>query len=206
MDGRVTCEPQGPRCVSDRRAQGHRAGLGGDHGKDPPALVLPAVALNYQSEGRMLQLNRAKFSANGNCGYVLKPQCMCQGEGPGHPGRGNGDGAVRQGSRWYLRPGLPRSRPPPPPPTPRCSPRLPPCDPRRPHTLLAPLAPTFSAGPCLTALSPGPPPHSPPQAGGLAHVLSPSLTDVKGRHRDWHAGARAGAARLTLPPGLGALP
>ncbi|NXO04107.1 PLCH2 phosphodiesterase, partial [Rhinopomastus cyanomelas] len=37
------------------------------------------VALNYQSEGRMLQLNRAKFSANGNCGYVLKPTCMCQG-------------------------------------------------------------------------------------------------------------------------------
>ncbi|XP_032157473.1 1-phosphatidylinositol 4,5-bisphosphate phosphodiesterase eta-2 isoform X3 [Mustela erminea] len=37
------------------------------------------VALNYQSEGRMLQLNRAKFSANGNCGYVLKPECMCQG-------------------------------------------------------------------------------------------------------------------------------
>ena len=28
----------------------------------------------------MLQLNRAKFSANGSCGYVLKPQCMCQGE------------------------------------------------------------------------------------------------------------------------------
>ncbi|XP_054439407.1 1-phosphatidylinositol 4,5-bisphosphate phosphodiesterase eta-2 [Pteronotus mesoamericanus] len=37
------------------------------------------VALNYQSEGRMLQLNRAKFSANGNCGYVLKPPCMCEG-------------------------------------------------------------------------------------------------------------------------------
>ncbi|XP_058428750.1 1-phosphatidylinositol 4,5-bisphosphate phosphodiesterase eta-2 isoform X3 [Marmota monax] len=37
------------------------------------------VALNYQSEGRMLQLNRAKFSANGSCGYVLKPQCMCHG-------------------------------------------------------------------------------------------------------------------------------
>ncbi|KAM8796223.1 1-phosphatidylinositol 4,5-bisphosphate phosphodiesterase eta-2 [Eudromia elegans] len=37
------------------------------------------VALNYQSEGRMLQLNRAKFSANGNCGYVLKPNCMCEG-------------------------------------------------------------------------------------------------------------------------------
>ncbi|XP_008121416.3 1-phosphatidylinositol 4,5-bisphosphate phosphodiesterase eta-2 isoform X6 [Anolis carolinensis] len=37
------------------------------------------VALNYQSEGRMLQLNRAKFNANGNCGYVLKPTCMCQG-------------------------------------------------------------------------------------------------------------------------------
>ncbi|XP_030393076.1 1-phosphatidylinositol 4,5-bisphosphate phosphodiesterase eta-2 isoform X2 [Gopherus evgoodei] len=37
------------------------------------------VALNYQSEGRMLQLNRAKFNANGNCGYILKPKCMCQG-------------------------------------------------------------------------------------------------------------------------------
>ncbi|XP_055970289.1 1-phosphatidylinositol 4,5-bisphosphate phosphodiesterase eta-1 [Sorex fumeus] len=37
------------------------------------------VALNYQSEGRMMQLNRAKFQANGNCGYVLKPQQMCRG-------------------------------------------------------------------------------------------------------------------------------
>ncbi|XP_038678314.1 1-phosphatidylinositol 4,5-bisphosphate phosphodiesterase eta-2a isoform X4 [Scyliorhinus canicula] len=36
------------------------------------------VALNYQSEGRVLQLNRAKFSSNGNCGYVLKPKCMTQ--------------------------------------------------------------------------------------------------------------------------------
>ncbi|KAM8927086.1 1-phosphatidylinositol 4,5-bisphosphate phosphodiesterase eta-2 [Pelodytes ibericus] len=37
------------------------------------------VALNYQSEGRMLQLNRAKFNSNGSCGYVLKPKCMCHG-------------------------------------------------------------------------------------------------------------------------------
>uniref|UniRef100_A0A8C6L7J0 Phosphoinositide phospholipase C n=1 Tax=Nothobranchius furzeri TaxID=105023 RepID=A0A8C6L7J0_NOTFU len=37
------------------------------------------VALNYQSEGRVLQLNRAKFYSNGNCGYVLKPACMCAG-------------------------------------------------------------------------------------------------------------------------------
>uniref|UniRef100_A0A8C2EEC1 Phosphoinositide phospholipase C n=1 Tax=Cyprinus carpio TaxID=7962 RepID=A0A8C2EEC1_CYPCA len=37
------------------------------------------VALNYQTEGRMLQLNRAKFAVNGNCGYVLKPKCMCKG-------------------------------------------------------------------------------------------------------------------------------
>lgn len=43
-------------------------------------LFFKIVALNYQSEGRMLQLNRAKFSANGNCGYVLKPNCMCQGK------------------------------------------------------------------------------------------------------------------------------
>ncbi|KAM3872213.1 LOW QUALITY PROTEIN: 1-phosphatidylinositol 4,5-bisphosphate phosphodiesterase eta-2-like [Diretmus argenteus] len=37
------------------------------------------VALNYQSEGRVLQLNRAKFYINANCGYVLKPACMCEG-------------------------------------------------------------------------------------------------------------------------------
>ncbi len=39
-----------------------------------------AVALNYQTEGRVLQLNRAKFYCNGNCGYILKPACMCEGE------------------------------------------------------------------------------------------------------------------------------
>ncbi|KAM6977002.1 1-phosphatidylinositol 4,5-bisphosphate phosphodiesterase eta-2a [Aplochiton taeniatus] len=37
------------------------------------------VALNYQSEGRVLQLNRAKFNSNGNCGYILKPACMWEG-------------------------------------------------------------------------------------------------------------------------------
>uniref|UniRef100_A0A3Q3IUP8 Phosphoinositide phospholipase C n=1 Tax=Monopterus albus TaxID=43700 RepID=A0A3Q3IUP8_MONAL len=37
------------------------------------------VAMNYQTEGRMLELNRAKFSSNGSCGYILKPKCMCKG-------------------------------------------------------------------------------------------------------------------------------
>ncbi|XP_063023526.1 1-phosphatidylinositol 4,5-bisphosphate phosphodiesterase eta-1 [Melospiza melodia melodia] len=37
------------------------------------------VALNYQSEGRVMQLNEAKFRVNGNCGYVLKPPQMCKG-------------------------------------------------------------------------------------------------------------------------------
>lgn len=37
------------------------------------------VAMNYQTEGRMLELNRAKFSSNGNCGYILRPKCMCKG-------------------------------------------------------------------------------------------------------------------------------
>lgn len=45
----------------------------------------------------MLQLNRAKFSANGNCGYVLKPQSMCQGEARG-PGRGAGAPGTAGGS------------------------------------------------------------------------------------------------------------
>ncbi|XP_075329383.1 1-phosphatidylinositol 4,5-bisphosphate phosphodiesterase eta-1 isoform X2 [Odontesthes bonariensis] len=37
------------------------------------------VALNYQTEGRMMQLNRAKFMVNGGIGYVLKPPPMCKG-------------------------------------------------------------------------------------------------------------------------------
>ncbi|TRY96837.1 hypothetical protein DNTS_015410 [Danionella cerebrum] len=39
-----------------------------------------AIALNYQSEGRVLQLNRAKFYCNGNCGYLQKPSGLCEGE------------------------------------------------------------------------------------------------------------------------------
>ncbi|XP_058489368.1 1-phosphatidylinositol 4,5-bisphosphate phosphodiesterase eta-1 isoform X3 [Solea solea] len=37
------------------------------------------VALNYQTEGRMMQINRAKFMVNGGSGYVLKPPPMCKG-------------------------------------------------------------------------------------------------------------------------------
>ncbi|XP_016353920.1 1-phosphatidylinositol 4,5-bisphosphate phosphodiesterase eta-1-like [Sinocyclocheilus anshuiensis] len=37
------------------------------------------VALNYQTDGRMMQLNRAKFMVNGVSGYVLKPGPMCKG-------------------------------------------------------------------------------------------------------------------------------
>ncbi|XP_069004385.1 1-phosphatidylinositol 4,5-bisphosphate phosphodiesterase eta-1 isoform X1 [Embiotoca jacksoni] len=37
------------------------------------------VALNYQTDGRMMQLNRAKFMVNGGSGYVLKPPPMCKG-------------------------------------------------------------------------------------------------------------------------------
>ncbi|NXV73111.1 PLCH1 phosphodiesterase, partial [Atlantisia rogersi] len=44
-----------------------------------PESSLSTVALNYQSEGRVMQLNDAKFRVNGNCGYVLKPQQMCKG-------------------------------------------------------------------------------------------------------------------------------
>uniref|UniRef100_A0A4W5LFM9 Phosphoinositide phospholipase C n=1 Tax=Hucho hucho TaxID=62062 RepID=A0A4W5LFM9_9TELE len=37
------------------------------------------AVFNYQTEGRMLELNRAKFSTNDNCGYSLKPRCMNRG-------------------------------------------------------------------------------------------------------------------------------
>ncbi|XP_077867839.1 1-phosphatidylinositol 4,5-bisphosphate phosphodiesterase eta-2-like [Saccoglossus kowalevskii] len=35
------------------------------------------VALNYQTDGRAMQLNNAKFSTNGQCGFVLKPEVLC---------------------------------------------------------------------------------------------------------------------------------
>eukprot|EP00123_Amoebidium_parasiticum_P018148 comp24118_c0_seq1/m.43686 comp24118_c0_seq1/g.43686 ORF comp24118_c0_seq1/g.43686 comp24118_c0_seq1/m.43686 type:complete len:1454 (-) comp24118_c0_seq1:942-5303(-) len=34
------------------------------------------VALNYQTPGRMMQVNRGRFRDNGNSGYILKPECM----------------------------------------------------------------------------------------------------------------------------------
>ncbi|XP_033100292.1 uncharacterized protein LOC117103782 [Anneissia japonica] len=38
------------------------------------------VALNYQTEGRAMQQCKAKFSYNGQCGYVLKPDYLCDTE------------------------------------------------------------------------------------------------------------------------------
>ena len=48
---------------------------------DPLLITCPLllVALNYQTEGRMMQIYRGKFKSNGNCGYVLKPDVMCEG-------------------------------------------------------------------------------------------------------------------------------
>ena len=34
------------------------------------------VALNYQTEDKQNFINRARFSDNGGCGYVLKPQFL----------------------------------------------------------------------------------------------------------------------------------
>lgn len=102
---------RGPRCLLRGSPGGHVALVPCSHrqtrvlgqcGQGHVGLALtdclapfPAVALNYQSEGRMLQLNRAKFSANGSCGYVLKPQCMCQGEAVGPKLGGGLRGACR---------------------------------------------------------------------------------------------------------------
>lgn len=65
-----------PRASS---AAPHSAGDARLHQNDHRVTPLFSVALNYQSEGRVLQLNRAKFYSNGNCGYILKPGCMCEG-------------------------------------------------------------------------------------------------------------------------------
>ena len=37
------------------------------------------VALNFQTDGAMMDLNNAMFKLNGGCGYVLKPKFMLQG-------------------------------------------------------------------------------------------------------------------------------
>ncbi|XP_037400183.1 1-phosphatidylinositol 4,5-bisphosphate phosphodiesterase delta-3-A-like [Pygocentrus nattereri] len=45
------------------------------------------VALNFQTDGEQMDLNRGCFLPNGHCGYVLKPSFLCQpdtGGGPGH--------------------------------------------------------------------------------------------------------------------------
>ncbi|XP_066497923.1 1-phosphatidylinositol 4,5-bisphosphate phosphodiesterase delta-3-A [Hoplias malabaricus] len=52
------------------------------------------VALNFQTPGEQMDLNRGRFLPNGGCGYVLKPDFLCQsnadfdpektGRGPGH--------------------------------------------------------------------------------------------------------------------------
>ncbi|KAF5889679.1 1-phosphatidylinositol 4,5-bisphosphate phosphodiesterase delta-3-A-like, partial [Clarias magur] len=52
------------------------------------------VALNFQTPGEQMDLNRGRFLPNGGCGYVLKPSFLCQpdsefnpentGGGPGH--------------------------------------------------------------------------------------------------------------------------
>lgn len=34
------------------------------------------VSLNFQTPDIGMQLNQAKFEMNGNCGYILKPECL----------------------------------------------------------------------------------------------------------------------------------
>ena len=40
----------------------------------------PAVALNFQTDCPELDVNRGRFLQNGNCGYVLKPEVLRDGE------------------------------------------------------------------------------------------------------------------------------
>lgn len=163
----------------------------------------------------MLQLNRAKFSTNGSCGYVLKPQCMCQGEGPGHQGQGTGlqgRGPAGTCALAFVRASLllrhlgvllDAEKP-----------GFLPCEPHLSHTLLASPAPAFSAGTGLTALSPGPlplplpPPISPQRRVALPMCPAlPSLMRCKAVPPSW-AGRHPvrGEGRGALQPVLGGLP
>ncbi|XP_033641885.1 uncharacterized protein LOC117302180 [Asterias rubens] len=47
------------------------------------------VALNYQTEGRPMQLSRARFSVNGNSGYALKHALLCDESKPFDPNSGD---------------------------------------------------------------------------------------------------------------------
>ncbi|XP_036427731.1 1-phosphatidylinositol 4,5-bisphosphate phosphodiesterase delta-3-A-like [Colossoma macropomum] len=51
------------------------------------------VALNFQTDGEQMDLNRGRFLPNGRCGYVLKPSFLCQADSefnPDNPGGGPG--------------------------------------------------------------------------------------------------------------------
>ena len=37
------------------------------------------VALNFQTNGQMMDINKGMFQLNGGCGYVLKPEFMLKG-------------------------------------------------------------------------------------------------------------------------------
>nr|XP_057918440.1 1-phosphatidylinositol 4,5-bisphosphate phosphodiesterase delta-3-A-like [Doryrhamphus excisus] len=56
------------------------------------------VALNFQTPGEPMDLNRGRFLQNGQCGYVLKPAFMCQKDStfnPGNVGGGPGHSPVK---------------------------------------------------------------------------------------------------------------
>ena len=43
-------------------------------------LLLPPVALNYQTQDVSMDLNDGKFQQNGRSGYILKPRAQREGE------------------------------------------------------------------------------------------------------------------------------
>ncbi|XP_074835087.1 1-phosphatidylinositol 4,5-bisphosphate phosphodiesterase delta-3 isoform X5 [Carettochelys insculpta] len=50
------------------------------------------VALNFQTPGWEMDLNRGRFLANGRCGYVLKPSFLRSRQSTFHPEHGHGPG------------------------------------------------------------------------------------------------------------------
>ncbi|CAI2350924.1 unnamed protein product [Caenorhabditis sp. 36 PRJEB53466] len=71
---------------SERLVKSYPKGLRQDSSNMHPIVSwlcgIQSVAMNFQTAGEELDLNAGLFRVNGNCGYVLKPQCLLDGIDP----------------------------------------------------------------------------------------------------------------------------
>ncbi|KAH8052872.1 C2 domain-containing protein [Aureococcus anophagefferens] len=92
-DDRVALVAANRRLLSRCYPDGKRVDSSNADPTAPWGAGVQLVALNYQTRDLAMRLNKAKFRANGGCGYVLKPDVLRGGE-PFDPHRGGGRAAA----------------------------------------------------------------------------------------------------------------